>query len=58
MKSDDWVKENFSNRLGWQGINAVRAGRIYADIDPDIILRPGPGIAQGLLELHERFYEN
>lgn len=58
MKSDAWVNENFSKRTGWKGMKAVRDGNIYAGIDPDIILRPGPRVAQGLMELHERFYEN
>jgi iron complex transport system substrate-binding protein len=58
MKSADWVNENFYKRLGWENITAIRDNRVYAGIDPDIILRPGPRIAQGLTALYERFYEN
>jgi iron complex transport system substrate-binding protein len=58
MKSDKWVQDNFSKRLGWQNIDAVKLDKIYTCINPDIILRPGPRVAQGLMELHERFYEN
>jgi iron complex transport system substrate-binding protein len=58
MKSDNWVRDNFSKRLGWKGITAVKEDRIYTCIDPDIVLRPGPRVAQGLMELYERFYEN
>jgi len=58
MKSDSWVNENFSKRLGWENVKAVRADKIFIGINPDIILRPGPRVAQGLIELHERFYEN
>ena len=58
MKSDKWVRDNFSKRLGWQNIDAVKLDKIYTCINPDIILRPGPRVAQGLMELHERFYEN
>ena len=58
MKSDSWVNENFSKRLGWENVKAVRADKIFIGINPDIILRPGPRVAQGLIELNERFYEN
>ena len=43
-------------RMGWGGISAVRYARVYNDIDPDILLRPGPRIVQGAQELHRRFY--
>ncbi len=58
MKQDDWVEKTFSKRLGWEDVSAIKKGRIYADINPDIILRPGPRIAKGLIELHKRFYED
>ncbi len=57
MKPDIWVMENFSNRPGWRGIQAVKEKKIYTGIDPDTILRPGPRISQGLIELHRVFYE-
>jgi iron complex transport system substrate-binding protein len=44
------------NRLGWGAISAVRSGRVYNDIEPDMLLRPGPRIVNGLKNLHERFY--
>lgn len=43
-------------RLGWQEISAVKNNRVYADIDSDLILRPGPRIVKGLAELHKRLY--
>ncbi|MBU1852987.1 MAG: cobalamin-binding protein [Candidatus Omnitrophica bacterium] len=43
-------------RLGWKKISAVRNNRIYNDIDPDILLRPGPRLVEGLNELHKRLY--
>jgi iron complex transport system substrate-binding protein len=58
MKAGGWIKENFVKRIGWGRIDAVKNSRIYADINPDIILRPGPRVKEGLLELHKRFYEN
>jgi len=43
-------------RLGWKEISAVKNNRIYSDINPDILLRPGPRLSQGLTELHKRLY--
>jgi iron complex transport system substrate-binding protein len=57
MKPDTWIKENFAIRPGWLGIKAVKTGNIYSGIDPDIILRPGPRAAEGLMELYRVFYE-
>jgi iron complex transport system substrate-binding protein len=44
------------SRLGWNGISAVRKGRVYNDINPDILLRPGPRIVEGVRQLQKRFY--
>ena len=44
-------------RLGWSGINAVKNGRVYNDINPDVILRPGPRLAEGLEEIFKRLYQ-
>lgn len=43
-------------RLGWREISAVKNNRIYSDINPDILLRPGPRLVEGLKELHNRLY--
>ncbi|MCK4352440.1 ABC transporter substrate-binding protein [candidate division WOR-3 bacterium] len=45
-----------SERLGWEGITAVKEERIYSDIDPNILLRPGPRTIKGLRALRERIY--
>jgi len=58
MKTREWIKKNFSRRIGWAGIDAVRNDRIYSDINADLILRPGPRVKEGLMELYNRFYEN
>jgi iron complex transport system substrate-binding protein len=53
------VKVNFlADRIGWSGIAAVRSGRIIADISPDLLLRPGPRLIQGVKALAERLYEH
>ncbi len=43
-------------RLGWKMVAAVKNGRVYNDIDPNILLRPGPRLTEGLKELHKRLY--
>jgi iron complex transport system substrate-binding protein len=50
--------EMVKKRFGWQKINAVRNNRIYNDIEPDIVLRPGPRITHGLRMLFEKLYKN
>ena len=42
--------------LKYKTVSAVKNGRIYA-VDPDILLRPGPRIAEGLEKLHRLFIE-
>ncbi|MDA8343998.1 MAG: ABC transporter substrate-binding protein [Thermaerobacter sp.] len=36
------------SRPGWSGIRAVRDGRIYTNINPDLLSQPAPAIVQGL----------
>ncbi|MFA5271412.1 MAG: ABC transporter substrate-binding protein, partial [Candidatus Omnitrophota bacterium] len=54
-------KDNFKNELkaraGWNKISAVKNDRVYGDIDPDILLRPGPRITEGLREIYKKLYE-
>jgi iron complex transport system substrate-binding protein len=42
-------------RTGWRDISAVRDNRIY-EINPDLILRAGPRLADGVAELHTIIY--
>lgn len=53
-------KENpvkiIKERFGWNKINAVKNNRVYNDINPDLFLRPGPRLVQGLKEIHKRLY--
>jgi len=56
MVNDEPAKE-LSRRPGWDKVSAVKNKRVYADINPDIMLRPGPRFAQGVKELHQRLYQ-
>jgi len=38
-------------------IAAVKTNRIYKDLDPDVLLRPGPRIKDAIRELNRIFYE-
>lgn len=49
---------NIKKRLGWQQITAVKKGNIISDINPDLLLRPGPRLMEGMSALYERLYEN
>ncbi|MDD5079242.1 MAG: cobalamin-binding protein [Candidatus Omnitrophica bacterium] len=44
------------SRFGWGQIKAVKDKRVFNDIDPDILLRPGPRITDGLKEIFKRLY--
>ncbi|MDD5408704.1 MAG: cobalamin-binding protein [Candidatus Omnitrophica bacterium] len=43
-------------RFGWERIDAVKNQRVFNDIDPDTLLRPGPRITRGLTEVYKRLY--
>jgi len=40
-----------TSRVGWSCISAVRAGRVYDDIDYDLFFRPGPRVVDGIVLL-------
>jgi len=44
------------SRFAWDSISAVKNNRIYNDIDPDTLLRPGPRVVLGLKEIYKRLY--
>lgn len=43
-------------RPGWSNINAVKNKRVYNDINPDMLLRPGPRVVEALYALHKKLY--
>jgi len=55
MDNKDSMKA-FGKRIGWSGISAVKNNRVYGDIDPDLLFKPGPRLVDGLREVHKRLY--
>ncbi|MDD5195136.1 MAG: cobalamin-binding protein [Candidatus Omnitrophica bacterium] len=45
-----------AERFGWRNIDAVKNKRCFNDIDPDILLRPGPRITEGLEQIYKKLY--
>ena len=41
----------FSRRIGWADIAAVKSGSVIDDIDPDLLFRPGPRLIDGVKAL-------
>jgi iron complex transport system substrate-binding protein len=56
MVNDEPARE-LARRPGWDGIAAVKNKRVYADIDPDLMLRPGPRFAEAVRQLYKRLYQ-
>jgi iron complex transport system substrate-binding protein len=48
--------ELIGQRFGWNKIAAVKNQRVFNDISPDILLRPGPRITLGLKRLYAKLY--
>lgn len=51
--------KDIKNRRGWERIDAIKNNRIYLDedINPDLILRAGPRVMEGVERLHSLLYE-
>lgn len=47
---------DIGQRPGWANITAVKKGRLYADINEDLVYRPGPRLIDGLEEIYNRLY--
>ena len=50
-------RDELRARAGWNKISAIQHNRVYGDIDPDVLLRPGPRITEGLKEIYKKLYE-
>lgn len=47
----------YAGRIGWDGISAVKQGRIIRDIPTDLLLRPGPRLIDGVKALAARLHD-
>jgi iron complex transport system substrate-binding protein len=47
----DMSVRDVAQRVGWGGISAVENGRIYDELDEDLLFRPGPRIVDGVVLL-------
>ena len=43
--------ESFGNRVGWSNVSAVKTGKIFTELDPDHLMRPGPRLVLGFKAL-------
>jgi iron complex transport system substrate-binding protein len=48
------VRRAVLERPGWQSVKAVRLGAVCGELNDDIILRPGPRVADGIRSLRAR----
>lgn len=48
--------ELIKGRPGWDRIDAVKNNRVFNDIDPDLLLRPGPRVTQGIAAIYRKLY--
>ncbi len=52
---DPGVPDALAKLDGWQSLSAVKSGRVY-QIDPDIVSRPGPRVAEALEKVAALLY--
>jgi iron complex transport system substrate-binding protein len=43
--------EDISGRTGWQKIHAIKNSRVYTELNPDHLMRPGPRLVNGYRQL-------
>lgn len=55
--SKDNPGDELRARAGWNRISAIKYNRVYGDIDPAVLLRPGPRITEGLEQIYKKLYE-
>ena len=50
--------EDVRSRLGWQGITAIKQGRVITDLDENLVSRPGPRFVEAIRGLGARLHED
>lgn len=56
MDPDKGAAKRLAARIGWGRLAAVQEGRIIDDIHPDLLLRPGPRLVEGVRALAEKLH--
>jgi iron complex transport system substrate-binding protein len=56
MEEDVSARQMIVKRETWHTVSAVVSGRVFDDIDPDLLLRPSVRAVHTVRELAERFY--
>ncbi|MCX5776891.1 MAG: cobalamin-binding protein [Candidatus Firestonebacteria bacterium] len=54
MEKKGKMKKEITGRAGWTGIKAVKDDKVFDDLDPDLLLRSGPRLVDGLEELEKK----
>jgi iron complex transport system substrate-binding protein len=57
MASTTPAKHVITRQPGWNGLKAVRNGRIYDGFDNNVILRPGSRVMQAIEAIKKRIHE-
>ncbi len=50
------TQKSVGKRFGWLMISAVKNNRVYNDINPDLLLRPGPRVVEGIKKVYKKLY--
>lgn len=53
MAGNTPVRDLLSKQPGWDRLRAMRTGRVFADFDNALVLRPGPRVLQGLAAIRK-----
>ncbi len=56
MEQNVSARNMILNRETWRTVSAVASGKVYDDIDPDLLLRPSVRAVHTVRELAEKFY--
>jgi len=56
MDPEGLAASRLSRRIGWTDISAVRNNRVIGDVPPDLLLRPGPRLIDGVRFLAARLH--
>jgi iron complex transport system substrate-binding protein len=50
--------DDIMTRLGWSRVSALKNKKVFRDLNPDLLMRPGPRLVQGFRELEAVFEQH